>query len=286
MEKTLSGSTRPVEGHWFVGRLGSLEYCRRWSRDDSVEPLCSSLPAHNHTVVLQVDGSKRYEMPGKVLTALPGDFVIVNGPVNLRTVRDGPSEEIVLIDPLWPSTQESIRSEKIVHLQSRSHATRIAVQWVQDACDTISWQGADVGESMAIALRSLLREVITEHTAHTIARLDRAAIEAQVSGRLQDSTLTVDSLAQTFGCSTRTLHRNFGRQGGSTLGRHILHARLDACAERLRNTEGSVPSLTELAYAFSFSSSSHFSTAFRKRFGVSPSAYFAKHAKQSKMAGV
>jgi transcriptional regulator GlxA family with amidase domain len=52
---------------------------------------------------------------------------------------------------------------------------------------------------------------------------------------------------------------------------HIWTTRLDGCrGELARRTDRTI---SEIAFAWGFSSSAHFSRAFRKRFGITPSAF-------------
>ena len=51
----------------------------------------------------------------------------------------------------------------------------------------------------------------------------------------------------------------------------IWDRRLQRCYDLLTRPEPRPLSVTEVAYQLGFSSSSHFSTAFRRKFGISPS---------------
>jgi AraC-like DNA-binding protein len=53
----------------------------------------------------------------------------------------------------------------------------------------------------------------------------------------------------------------------------VLEARLQACRKALSDPRCVSFSVSEIAYAWGFNDLSHFSKAFRKRFGVSPAQY-------------
>jgi len=77
-----------------------------------------------------------------------------------------------------------------------------------------------------------------------------------------------EELAAAAGVSVRQLERLFRTHLGSTVAAVYLRIRLEQAAHLLRTTSGSV---TEVAVACGFPSSSHFSRVFRDAFGHSPS---------------
>jgi AraC-like DNA-binding protein len=108
---------------------------------------------------------------------------------------------------------------------------------------------------------------------------DRSLIPALgrlLGRRLGDSTLTPASAAGALGCSVRTLHAACEREGRS-FGRRLLDARLDAAERALRSAPVARGHIGPVAFACGFSDRSHFSRAFRARFGVSPGAYLASY---------
>jgi len=91
------------------------------------------------------------------------------------------------------------------------------------------------------------------------------AMEAHVS-----EPLALDDLAQIAGVSPRQLNRLFTEKLGRSTMRYYRELRLDKAQSLLRN---SPLSLTEIALASGFASSSHFSRVYAESFGQPPSAY-------------
>lgn len=91
------------------------------------------------------------------------------------------------------------------------------------------------------------------------------AMEANVA-----EPLTLDRLAQVAGVSARQLNRLFTEKLGRSTMRYYRELRLDKAQSLLRN---SPLSMTEIALACGFASSSHFSRAYAESFGQPPSAY-------------
>lgn len=81
--------------------------------------------------------------------------------------------------------------------------------------------------------------------------------------------LSLEDVARESGTSVFHLSRVFRRQTGTTLHAYQAHLRLTAALEAVADPEAD---LTEVALDLGYSSHSHFTAAFRKAFGVTPSA--------------
>jgi AraC-like DNA-binding protein len=89
--------------------------------------------------------------------------------------------------------------------------------------------------------------------------------------------LSLDDIAAAAGSSPFHASRVFRAVTGETVHRHLVRVRLRVALYALARDEGR--DLGELAFAAGFSSHSHFSSAFRVEFGVSPSAVRGRSAK-------
>lgn len=100
--------------------------------------------------------------------------------------------------------------------------------------------------------------------AHTLRRV--LAQEARAG------SITPASIAARLNCSVRTLH-SICQQQGTTFGRMLLAARLDAAAGLLATRSDRGDRVGAVAYACGFVDLSHFSRTFRQRFGCAPSEW-------------
>ena len=105
-----------------------------------------------------------------------------------------------------------------------------------------------------------------EHAVHK-ARLH--AIKSYIDQNLGNPVLSLNSIAKNNGISVRYLHHLF-RQEDTSPADWIWNRRLQRCYDLLATPAAAERSVTDIAYSAGFSSSSHFSTMFKARFGVRP----------------
>ncbi len=153
---------------------------------------------------------------------------------------------------------------------------RIAAEF----CATLASEGAPLEETartrlgdelmdvLALALDMGDKDELSEDATAQKARL--RSVKAWIEEHLADPDLTLEKIAKNNGVSLRHLHYLF-RLTDVSVSEWILDRRLQRCYDVLTRPELRSLSVTEVAYRLGFRSSSHFSTAFRRRFGHSPS---------------
>lgn len=105
-----------------------------------------------------------------------------------------------------------------------------------------------------------------------VAPPDRVAtMKAYVEGRLADPQLRVAEVARAFGCSVRTVHEQFGRDG-TTFGSYLRALRLDRARRILLAPGPRTRTVAGIARECGFTDVGTFHRAYRARFGVSPAA--------------
>lgn len=91
-----------------------------------------------------------------------------------------------------------------------------------------------------------------------------------IDENMEDPDFSVDSLSQKIGMGRSTLYQKVKKITNLPLGEYIRQKRMDKAAYLLEHSELSV---TEVMYAAGFINSSHFSKAFKIRYGLSPFHY-------------
>lgn len=138
---------------------------------------------------------------------------------------------------------------------------------------------ADAGQATAARVASLLnhypiRPIDTEQKAlHTATAFQMRPKVRAAAALIEDTVgapLSVPDIARHVGLSQRQLERQFAQDLGCTIVQFGLRTRLDHAQRLIQTTSLSI---REISIASGFSALPHFSTAFSKRYGVSPASY-------------
>ena len=144
-------------------------------------------------------------------------------------------------------------ADLMLHLIEQSHghdlATEVADQMVYNAV-----REGTAAQRVSVQSRHGMRN---EHLKRAIAIMDQAI----------ESPPTPSQIARELDISTRQLERLFGRYLNSTPKHYFTEMRLNRARNLLVQSELSV---TEIAMACGFQSTSHFSKVYRAHFGTSP----------------
>lgn len=85
--------------------------------------------------------------------------------------------------------------------------------------------------------------------------------------------ITLDNISDTVQMSPSALSRYFKQKTGYTIWEYLNRYRVDIAAHSMAKTDGRI---NEICYSCGFNNVSNFNREFKKRFGVSPSAYKKK----------
>ena len=95
-----------------------------------------------------------------------------------------------------------------------------------------------------------------------------------VNENMGDSDFNVEKMCDEVGVSRTQLHRKLKEMTGVPTSEFLRNIRLNEAARLIR--EGKI-NITQVSYMVGFANNSHFSTAFKKYFGMSPTEYAAKY---------
>lgn len=128
--------------------------------------------------------------------------------------------------------------------------------------------------SWALTLRQkiLLQNAVPRHIQfHKISAIKDSFLEevqAFLEKRVNDESLRVPELATGIHLSVAQTNRKIKEKTGLTTEQYILKYRLEKALDLLRSTDKSI---REIAFAVGFREAAHFSNAFKRYFGKSPS---------------
>lgn len=145
-----------------------------------------------------------------------------------------------------------------------------AVELVGEAvCDRLASQALDLIAMAIDEPASGTAGRVTTHRAGLLYRLKR-----EIESRLRDPDLSLSDVAAALRISPRYVNLLLEAEHNS-FGRHLLVRRLEQCRRDLGDPAQGHRQIAEIAYGWGFNELSHFSRAFRAKFGAAPREFRA-----------
>lgn len=224
-------------------------------------------------VALQLRGTAYFEQGGRGLTLSPGEWSIYDICKSYRVAMPGEVEMLLMTLPREKvfSNAFNLHDVTVRRFSGAAGVGKLAYQFIRTTFDEIPNLDPQSEPDIVDTIAHLVRLTLIEFAgggggpSHLIL-VER--IKSYISDHLRDPELSIDQIAAALNCTKRYLHKAFEHEGVS-IGDYIWGLRLDRCvADLLSSNSGQ--SITQIAFSWGFNSSAHFSTAFRKRFGMSP----------------
>ncbi|HEY8509850.1 MAG TPA: helix-turn-helix domain-containing protein [Steroidobacteraceae bacterium] len=282
--------SQPFRASVHAGQMGSVQVCRiavGAHRIRRTPQLIRQSDPSLLKLVYQVRGQACLEQLGERVILKPGQWCLYDGsrPYTLFNYED--VEQIALLVPRRELTSARLQTKRnlMAPFPATSGMSRILYQCLHSTVNELevlpSHQVVELGESLTEFARLTLRERVEGASRASNRALTRERIKHFIRCHAGDSTLSIDTIARTFNCTKRYLHKIFDDES-NTLSRFIWQTRLERCEQDLINRELAGRSITEIAFAWGFVNSAHFSRAFRRHYGVSPRVYRSMHMRGNK----
>jgi AraC family transcriptional activator of tynA and feaB len=284
-EAVLNVATENSAEHDFFGDIscaayGGLRFAAFISSPHQIVRRGSHIARSNHEhslVSLQRSGVSRMEQCGRTCELHAGDIGIVDGsrPFNVTFPRSVGRIVAVIPSAMLHSRAPWLRQRPIglmmrdaaLHDVLRTYLERLA--------------GPDCGsdaeaELLADNLCNLVALLTARDDAEQQSSLDRVPdldrMFAFLRRHLSDPDLSPQALADHMQVSIRTVHKRF-EQAEVTFRRWLLEQRLEACRRALADPRCATTTVSQIAYGLGFNDLSHFTKAFRARFGRPPGRF-------------
>jgi AraC-like DNA-binding protein len=263
-----------------VGTLGPIRVVRMicgHSAIDRTSRHIDARAARSFTVLLQVRGSGTFTQYGHEALLHGGDFSLCDSAAPHSWRLDEGAEVVMLRIP------ENILSEYLPspenvcgrHLSAAHGLTAAVSALTLSLCDRLdAGLPADFCARVARHLMELLAtayalEFDSQPAGPSVISGRHAQVKLFIEQHLRDPHLTPSMIASRHKLSTRYLRMVFA-VGGETISAYILRRRLEECARQIADPRWRGHSISEIAYAWGFNSTSHFARTFRLRFKSSP----------------
>jgi AraC-like DNA-binding protein len=220
-------------------------------------------------LLLQCRGRAELRQAGRRTVLSAGQFSLVDGALPFSMHAGAPFEQVLVT---LPRAMVAARHPSLLAHPLHLHGERAEERLVLDFVQSVARQAPGLAPaSLWQALSALMAllgglELRPAHDRHA-ALLQQALALID----LEIAEIDAEGLAARLGVSRRHLDAVFSRGSGRSLGEHLWERRLSLAADQLRRPDA--PSITEVAHAVGFKDSSHFARAFRRRHGLTPSAW-------------
>src|SRR5450631_3191319 len=272
----------PLEASSFEGRINyttvsRLKLCQIEASQHRIAHTVSRARSSEHPfvkILFQTHGISYFEQEGRHIELMPGDCLAYDVGCPHTIVSQALTRHEVVIVPKELLQERGFRLAKMSasKLSARTGTGRIAYNFVHAAFD----EATRLSPNNAIGVADSLIDLLLLPLREPDAMFNRVGPEAMyvraqffIREHLRDPDLSIDQISAALSCTKRYLHMLFSDRG-TTISDYIRHARLQNCRQELETQAGKT--VTDVAFSWGFSSSSHFSRVFRQHFGIVPSA--------------
>jgi len=277
-------AARPLDGkfsgHLETGYTRALKLSTVTTANVNLYRTQNEIKDHNDSwfyTVFQLEGQAIIEQHDRQTVILPGDITLVDASRPCSMVWQQPSRQISLLLPRSLLEQQLRVGEAhcVQRLGKNLPMVQMSHRLLQESMSNRDLSGTE-SEAALEAIVCLLRPVLQQQDVQS-SRRDRQfeKVVQMIDDHIQAETLRPEWLANEAGMSVRSLYRMFADKG-LVVAQYIKNRRLDLCARALRHASDD-EKLAGIGFSWGFTDHSHFSTAFRQRFGVSPGEYRKRH---------
>ncbi|NJO67479.1 MAG: helix-turn-helix domain-containing protein [Rhodospirillales bacterium] len=249
----------------------------------------------SYLLVLQVEGSSSIRRAGAMISLACGDMgLVAQGSIALCKAFDR-SRQVYLHVPIYvpqPFAPQSglagVRLPPLGLIDGNAgigYALRALVLEVRAIAHPLSevdenaLRGAVLGLA-AVALGSGGTRDLSPDKVAAEPRQALLPLRESIEDWLSDPALCPKRVADAHGISIRQLHRIFNR-AGTSFSAFVRRRRLERCRDDLADPRLRALPMTEIAFRWGFSDSSHFSRSFRAAFGCTARDFRASHTSRS-----
>jgi AraC-like DNA-binding protein len=243
-------------------------------------PFEPHLASHDaYLAIVLLSGDYVLEQDGNEAVLQPGDLAIFDATRPHRIHCPGDFAKLILSipRPLLRERMAGVERCAALRISGAGGIGAVASSFVRSC--SLNAGALAAHESSALAEHAVdlltLAAASVRPAAFSLSK-SRAATMARVKTLIEellpDFTLDTAMIARRAGLSPRYLNGLFGDEGTSLM-RHVWRRRLERCAKDLCDPRRAGERVAEIAFRWGFNDASHFSRAFKQRFGCAPGEF-------------
>ena len=249
-------------------QLEGTRFSMRCSMVDSTSDLFVIVPLHGACVVHMA--RNEFVMDSRDLVVLP-----TSGAAEFDFIEAFDFVAVGLNKELVPSVRRIANVDGFVRVPRSSDAAVLAAgiigAFASNHDELTARSSAKVVDAIVDLLDEAVRRCRGVRSRSNREWLHRERITSVVERELRNPALDIAFIANSVGLSPRHVHRLFA-DDSVPLMQWVLELRLENCYRELMHEGPCGRTIGEIAYSWGFNDQAHFSRAFRKRFGTTPSA--------------
>ncbi|MBC7942652.1 MAG: helix-turn-helix domain-containing protein [Chitinophagaceae bacterium] len=229
-------------------------------------------------IVAPYVGCAGVEQKGREAWVTPDQWSIYDTTDSYAVANPGRVEHLIVMLPKHRLQERGLQLDPLMarRLGGSGGVARMALDTMRSAYRELPGMSQDaacgVGDAITQFVHLAMLDLAGIGTAVTQREALRERIKQHVLAHLGDPGLSVDSVAHALNCSRRQLYNAFAEEPDGVAG-YILRRRIEACRQTFDDRAHDRRSITDIAFAFGFSSMAHFSRVFRAHLGMPPSDY-------------
>lgn len=234
--------------------------------------------SHEHFLIsLQRSGVSRMQQCGRTCELQAGDIGIVDGskPFDVTFPRSVSRIVAAIPSAMLHSRAPWLRQRPMELMTRDSTLHDVLRTYLERLAGPDCGSGAEA-ELLADNLCNLVALLTAREGAEKRSSLDRVPeldrMFAFMRRHLSDPDLSPQALADHMRVSVRTVHKRF-EQAEVTFRQWLLEQRLESCRRALADPRCATMTVSQIAYGLGFNDLSHFTKAFRSRFGMPPGRF-------------
>ncbi len=244
---------------------------------------------HNHDYIEMafiLSGSGNYKIDDAIYDVKEGDVLILNPGVKHQSILSSPSTPTTEFFVGFTDIKMRNCPANVLLLKNNSpvfHTTGDLRQKLFQLCMSIAAEYSVCEEGRYYMLKSYLVQMllliireqtnpVTISTGYSFDSTNKKYIVERIANYLQEhysEKISLDQIAENMYLSPFYISKIFKSETGDAPIRHLINIRLDHAMELLKS--GFQGSIKEIAIKVGYEDVYHFSKAFKKKYGVSPS---------------
>jgi AraC-like DNA-binding protein len=224
---------------------------------------------------------------GKQFVQHAGECVLIDSAIDVIATYKQPHAGVCLSIPEATVRQYVPNPERFLGTRfatsgalSRVIGTLLLSVWEIAASGGATSDGRQAADALLRVLgRCYARSAVRGERAETATKICCEQVKACIDADIRNPALTVQLVAARVGVTTRYLQLLFAAEG-DCVSDYIKRQRLRGCLLDLRDSDCDHQSITEIAFSWGFNSAAHFSSLFRREYGLRPRDYRANNLDQ------